>query len=205
VGYFSVPRDRGSPGQPDAPDFLADLKSYKKVLSSPESDTNVEVELAPASTPFRIFLSDLARKAAVRQSASPALTLHISVSVTLLAGLNRSWLSKTCAMAFAALIVLPVTEPFQTVSLGELAGGVARAVMALSAAPLVSPAIDGAVTKDTAVSTIPSGDGTRWRLKAQSRSIAEIAKPANLVLTDFSQPPASASPQIDQPPLVLRM
>ena len=141
----------------------------------------------------------------MRESASPALTLHISVSVTLLAGLNRSWLSKTCAIAFAALIVLPVTEPFQTVSLGELAGGVARAVMVLSAVPLVSSAIDVGVANDTAVSTIPSGDGARWRLEAHSRSIAEIAKPANIVLMDLSQPPASASPQIDQPPLVLRM
>jgi len=125
--------------------------------------------------------------------------------VAFLPGLNRSWLSKAWSLAFAALIILPVTEPFQTVSLGELACGFGHGVVVLSRVPLTSWAVEAGTSRDTAVSTVPPADGTRSRLKAQAGSVTENVNSLNVNLTDLPRPPATAPQQIDRPPLVLRL
>jgi len=115
------------------------------------------------------------------------------------ARLSRSLVSRLCALGFAVLIVLPITEPFQTVSLPELVAPVAHAGAAATPAPLV------ARTKDTAVSVVPSVDQTEGRLKVESRSVGEKWKSPDFQQSFVQTPVIHTEQPTDQSVGVLRL
>jgi hypothetical protein len=113
--------------------------------------------------------------------------------------LNRSIVSRGCSLAFALLIVLPLTEPFQTVSLSELLASVVHAGAAAATAPIV------VATKDTGVSVVPPTDQTEGRLKVESRSTAEKWKSPDCHRSIFQTPLLQNAERADQSATVLRL
>jgi hypothetical protein len=133
-----------------------------------------------------------------RRGASLALTIAI---VATLPGLNRSWLVKSWAISFVILIVLPITAPFQTITLSEL----------LAANPPENSAVDSTIpflscSIDSAFSVVPPVDGTEGRLKLESRSAASLLNDPDLQQAVFSPLSAPNAIRSERPPVsVLRL
>jgi hypothetical protein len=115
------------------------------------------------------------------------------------ARLNRSLASRICSIGFAVLITLPITEPFQTVSLSELLMSAAHS-MALAANATVV-----AAPRDTAVSVVPPVDQTEGRLKVESRSTAEKWQSPDFHQAIIQSGVVQTQPCADQSTPVLRL
>jgi len=93
---------------------------------------------------------------------------------------HRCWASRWCAVVYTALIVLPVTQPFQVVTIADLFGATShQGTVSLTAS------LGVARTDDTAVSTVPSGDNVDGLLRFEARfprgiAVIQLAHPTIL-------------------------
>ena len=117
--------------------------------------------------------------------------------------LIQSRLSKVLAICFVLLIVSPVTAPFQTVSFGELLFGTiwhqSAQVASASAPVLVSS------STDTAVSILPSLDGTTGRMRLESQSATDTWHLVTTHAVTLAEPLEPAVLLGESPIMVLRL
>ena len=95
--------------------------------------------------------------------------------------------SKICCLTLTMLIVLPVTAPFQTVSMAQLLHGEQHETLAIA-----SQIARSTPPVETLVSPDPPYDGTGCRLKLESRSVRDALNAVARRPSRFAHPVAAA-------------